>query len=87
MNIGVLGGSFDPPHIGHAVAIRQILDTKKFNDCLDKGTYAEEVAKDLAEGQAAGISGTPGFFVNHQIISGAVPFEVFKAAIEAELAK
>ena len=63
------------------------LDTKKFNDCLDKGTYAEEVAKDFTEGQAAGISGTPGFFVNHQIISGAVPFEVFKAAIDAELAK
>ena len=61
------------------------LDTAKFNDCLDKGTYADEVKKDLADGQAAGVSGTPGFFVNHQIISGAVPYAVFKTAIDAEL--
>ena len=61
------------------------LDTAKFNDCLDKGTYADEVKKDLADGQAAGVSGTPGFFVNHQIISGAVPYAVFKTTIDAEL--
>ncbi|MBS3128381.1 DsbA family protein [Candidatus Woesearchaeota archaeon] len=63
------------------------LDTTKFNDCLDTGKNAEEVQKDLAEGSAAGVSGTPGFFVNNQIISGAVPFAVFKEAIDAELAK
>ena len=63
------------------------LDSAKFDNCLDSGKYAEEVKKDAAEGSAAGVSGTPGFFVNNQIISGAVPFEVFKQAIEAELAK
>ena len=28
MNIGVLGGSFDPPHIGHYFVIRQILELR-----------------------------------------------------------
>ena len=63
------------------------LDTKKFNDCVDTHKYADEVKKDAADGSAAGVSGTPGFFVNNKIISGAVPFEVFKQTIDAELAK
>ncbi len=33
MNIAVLGGSFDPPHIGHYLVIRQILD---FRPDIDK---------------------------------------------------
>src|SRR3990167_5347941 len=28
MNIAVLGGSFDPPHIGHYLVIRQLLDIR-----------------------------------------------------------
>ena len=61
------------------------MDSNKFNDCLDTGKYEEEVQKDLQAGSDAGVSGTPGFFVNHQIISGAVPFAVFKEVIDAEL--
>jgi len=30
--VALFGGTFDPPHIGHMVAIRQILDTKKFDE-------------------------------------------------------
>jgi protein-disulfide isomerase len=48
---------------------------------------AGEVRKDMQNGQAAGIRGTPGFVVNGKLISGAQPFAVFKQAIEAELAK
>lgn len=63
------------------------LSTTKFNDCLDKGKMAAEVQKDFLDGQRAGIQGTPGFFVNGQLISGAQPFSVFQQVIEAELAK
>jgi len=28
MNVGILGGSFDPPHIGHYFVIRQILELR-----------------------------------------------------------
>ena len=62
------------------------LDTDDFNDCLDSGEMASEVAKDLADGAAAGITGTPGFIINGQLVSGAQPFSVFKQVIDAELA-
>jgi protein-disulfide isomerase/plastocyanin len=61
------------------------LDTAEFNSCLDSGAMAEEVKKDLADGQAYGVSGTPGFFINGKLISGAQPFEAFKQEIEAAL--
>jgi protein-disulfide isomerase len=63
------------------------LDTEKFNDCLDSGKMAEEVQKDMKDGSAAGIRGTPGFIINGQLVSGAQPFENFKRVIESELAK
>jgi protein-disulfide isomerase len=63
------------------------LDTSKFDECLDSGAMASEVAKDMQDGQAAGIRGTPGFIINGQAVSGAQPFENFKKIIEAELAK
>lgn len=63
------------------------LDTSKFNDCLDSGKMADEVQKDMADGAAVGIRGTPGFIINGQLVSGAQPFSVFQQLIEAELAK
>ncbi|MEK6926238.1 MAG: DsbA family protein [Nanoarchaeota archaeon] len=55
------------------------------SSCLDSGKYKSAVQKDLSEGSAAGVQGTPGFFVNGKIISGAQPYQVFKQAIDAEL--
>lgn len=62
------------------------LDESAFGSCLDSGTYRAEVAGDLADGQAAGVNGTPATFVNGRLISGAVPFAQFESAIEAALA-
>lgn len=61
------------------------LDTDQFNGCVDSKKYASEVAKDSADGSAAGVTGTPAFFINGKYISGAQPFSVFEALIEAEL--
>lgn len=58
----------------------------KFTECLDSGKYADEVKKDIADGSRAGVSGTPAFLVNGQLISGAQPFSAFEQVIEAELA-
>ena len=63
------------------------LNSSQFNKCLDTDKYAAEVAKDLADGQAAGVGGTPSTFVNGRIIQGAVPFAQFAAVIEEELKK
>ncbi|MFC1648443.1 DsbA family protein [Nanoarchaeota archaeon] len=61
------------------------MDTDDFDDCLDSGKYTDEVNKDLADGRAAGVSGTPSFFINGKKIVGAHPFATFQQAIDAEL--
>ncbi|MDO8508155.1 MAG: DsbA family protein [Nanoarchaeota archaeon] len=53
--------------------------------CLDSNKYKSEIQNDLAEGSAAGVQGTPAFFVNGKLLSGAQPFSAFKQAIDAEL--
>ena len=55
--------------------------------CLDSGKYFDEVQKDMADGQAAGFSGTPQFLVNGKPLpAGAQPYSVFEQFIEGELA-
>jgi len=59
------------------------LDTATFDDCLDSGKHASEVQKDMQDGQAYGVSGTPAFFINGQLVSGAIPFEDYQGATGA----
>jgi protein-disulfide isomerase len=40
------------------------LDRARFDADLDGGKYAAEVARDVAEGKAYGITGTPTIFIN-----------------------
>ncbi|XXF80390.1 thioredoxin domain-containing protein [Myxococcaceae bacterium GXIMD 01537] len=61
------------------------LDTAKFNACLDSNEKAATVKADMDEGQKAGVTGTPAFFINGVPLSGAVPAEEFTAVIDAEL--
>jgi protein-disulfide isomerase len=62
------------------------LDQKKFDECLDKQQFKDAVAKDTADGTNVGVTGTPAFFINGRMLSGAQPFEKFKAIIDEELA-
>jgi protein-disulfide isomerase len=61
------------------------LNTTQFDSCLDSSKYAQAIAKDVAEGNRAGVSGTPAFFVNGRFLSGAQPFTAFQEAIEDAL--
>jgi protein-disulfide isomerase len=63
------------------------LNSAEFDDCLDSGAMVPEVQKDLADGTSLGVSGTPAFFVNGTLVSGAQPFSAFEQVINAELAK
>lgn len=63
------------------------LDPAKFDSCLDSGKFATAVKDSSKAGQEAGVSGTPAFFINGKMLSGAQPFEKFKEAIEDELSK
>ncbi len=66
-------------------AARLELDAEAFAACLDGDKYAEQVAADLSDGQAAGVSGTPAMFINGRFINGAVPYETLKEIIDREL--
>lgn len=72
------------------------LDMPKFKECLDSGKHADEIKKDMAEGQKAGVSGTPSSLVGWvqddgksvkamKIVTGAQPYAAFKDAIESLL--
>lgn len=51
------------------------LDTAEFDDCLDSGKHTSEVQNDAEDAQSYGATGTPAFFINGQLVSGALPFE------------
>jgi protein-disulfide isomerase len=61
------------------------LDSSQFDPCLDSGKHAQAVNNDLAEGSRVGVSGTPAFFINGRMLSGAQPFTAFQEAIEDAL--
>lgn len=63
------------------------LNQTQFNSCLDDGKYTSKVQAQAQEAVAAGITGTPGTFVNGKLVKGAYPFDTFKQLIDAELAK
>ncbi len=74
----------------HAEAIG--IDAPKFQECLNSGKEAMQIRRDMAEGQKAGVTATPTFFLamtgpDSKIrtvarITGAQPFATFKAAID-----
>ena len=79
------------PWKAHAEAVG--LDVAKFETCLNAGKQAEEIRKDMAEAQKAGVTGTPLFFLAYTDpnsskvktvvrISGAQPFSAIKAQID-----
>ncbi|MFN2376466.1 MAG: thioredoxin domain-containing protein [Candidatus Binatia bacterium] len=62
-------------------------DKAKIDECLASGKMKTKVDEDMAAGGEVGVSGTPAFFVNGRMLSGAQPFDRFKSIIDAELAK
>jgi protein-disulfide isomerase len=69
----------------HAVQVG--LDAPRFNACLDSHKYAAAVEADIKMGNDAGVNGTPAFFINGRMISGAQPFDAFKKIIDEELSR
>jgi protein-disulfide isomerase len=63
------------------------LDSAAFDQCLNSDKYAQEVKDDLADGEKAGVSGTPSFVINGQLLEGAQPFSAFKAVLDKVLAQ
>ena len=85
------------PWKAHAEAVGG-LDVSKFEACLNAGKQAEEIRRDMAQAQKAGVTGTPLFFLAYTDpssskvktlvrLSGAQPFAAFKAEIDKLLAE
>jgi len=64
-----------------------VSDLGKFKAGLAAHKWADKVEKDHAVAQKVGIVGTPGFMINGVLVSGAQPFDAFKAVIDQELSK
>jgi protein-disulfide isomerase len=62
------------------------LDEKRFESCLNGAKYKAQVDEDLQAANRAGVTATPGFFVNGIFVDGAQPTAVFEQIINAELA-
>lgn len=83
--------------VRHAKALG--LEMSSFKDCLYKGKKSSNVERDLKEGIALGMSGTPGFYFGRtdpndpnkikavEMIRGAFPYSKFKEVIDKLLKK
>lgn len=79
-----------------ALALDLRLDLEALRKCMKSPEAYEEARKDMVDGRAAGVQGTPGFFIGvtrpgkfieGKFIRGALPFDVFKTEIDNMLTK
>jgi len=75
-------GTFLAPNLKR-IAADVGLNTDTFSDCLDRQTYKNAVAQDIAEGQAAGVTGTPTVFINGQKVEGLAALDIYQNIIDA----
>jgi protein-disulfide isomerase len=74
-------------------AVQIGVNKNSFQTCLSSGKYAAKVKQDIAEGEKAGVGGTPGnIFVNSgsgeiRVLNGAQLLSKFKTLIDQMLAK
>ncbi|HEV2743743.1 MAG TPA: thioredoxin domain-containing protein, partial [Rubrobacter sp.] len=58
------------------------LDVERFRRDLEGARYEAVVQADFRQGQDLGISGTPTFIINGEVLVGLQPLETFENAIE-----
>lgn len=68
-------------------AVNLGMDDTTFRNCLNNKADDAKASKDMTDGQAAGVSGTPTFFVDGISLVGAQPYSAFQTLINQELAK
>lgn len=69
------------------IAVGAGCDKTKLEACLADGHIKVMIDEDMTAGGDVGVSGTPAFFVNGRMLSGAQPLAAFTTIIDAELAK
>ena len=90
--LGEDAGSFTDKRLT-AIAEKAGLNMDQFNSCYSSGKFKDRVQQDFQDGQAANITGTPGFIITYTVngeektdrIDGAEPFSTFQQKLEAVL--
>ena len=75
------------PEFFKGIAKEVGLNTNAFETCLGSGKYQAAIKQDIDDGNRAGVGGTPAFFINGRLVSGAQPLDVFARMIDDELAR
>jgi protein-disulfide isomerase len=63
------------------------MDSSSYDGCIVDTSIIDEINADLSEGSSLGVSGTPSFFIDGNLIVGAQPYSVIKAEIERALSE
>lgn len=71
--------------VGYATKVG--VDQASWQSCRQDPAQRAEVMADFEAGQAVGVTGTPAFFVNGIMLSGAMPYDLFAQIIDQELAR
>jgi len=68
-------------------AKRLNLNENAFNTCLDSGIMKKTIQNEIKQGKKLGVTGTPTFFINGQMVLGAQPLNIFEQKINSILKK
>jgi protein-disulfide isomerase len=61
------------------------LDEQRFESCLGGEKFKAQIQQDSQDGMRAGVSGTPGFFINGIFLSGSQPESAFENLVQEQL--
>ena len=61
------------------------LDVDAFSSCIDNNSYADRILENITMAQQAGVSSTPSFFVDGNLMAGNQPLAVFQQRLDALL--
>ena len=63
------------------------IDPIKFEKCLGDPVISQKVLEDIRSGERFGVSGTPAFLINGELVSGAQPFNAIAMIIDSKIAE
>ncbi len=67
------------------LATEQGLAVESFKACLSSGKYNSKITAQQNGGASAGVTGTPGTFINGQLVPGAVPIDQLRSIVQGEI--
>jgi protein-disulfide isomerase len=78
-------GPLDDADLKRRAAALQ-LDVRTFATCLASRKHDAAIQASVHQGEELGVTGTPAYFINGRMVSGARPLESFTEVIDSELA-